>query len=259
MESEQFRAWSTGNALHHGSGVPLVLYHGTEAVFDRYQMHFSHSATGAAFNGAGIYFTSDAAEARCYGSLLKAAVVHMRKPAVLFGEEPESTLEMCERLGITSLRPRGSRATIGNIGAALREVSVQLVGVHKVPGHRPDFYNVHGTYRGELYSVHQRVLSEVADEAAQRRLLAVRILHFRHGLPDPSSLGPLGIAFSPFELSSALKDAGYDGVVALPAFPLKAPEYVAFSTDQIWDLGYIDQPVDEPEQEGELECEGMRP
>ncbi|MGX9960557.1 ADP-ribosyltransferase-containing protein [Xanthomonas euvesicatoria] len=258
--SVEFREWLAGSQLTNDDGSPIVVYHGTDELFDDYRLDLSRSATGVAFNGAGIYFCRDPNEARLYGKHLRAAVLSLRKPAALFTEQREGTLQLCSRLGITSLRPRGVDASIGAIGETLQEVSSRLTDVHAVPAvHQPGFYHVHGTYGGKLWSVHQRVISEVADEDLQRRVLALRVLREQLGMPDPDSLGHLGQAFDPFLLTSELKAAGYDGVIAEPAFPLRSLEYIAFSAEQVWDLGYIPTPADDLDQGEEPDAASFRP
>lgn len=76
-----FGDWKTGkncSKVVDNDGIPLIVYHGTNAQFDEFKSEFM-GQTGTAL-GQGFYFTSNKEEAGGFGTNVNAFYLNIRKP-----------------------------------------------------------------------------------------------------------------------------------------------------------------------------------
>jgi hypothetical protein len=76
-DTDAFRRWFAGSKVVDSRGRPLVVYHGTAAVFDTFESSQHGTVTDAGTLGSGFYFTSlrDAAESYAVAAAEKSGGV----------------------------------------------------------------------------------------------------------------------------------------------------------------------------------------
>lgn len=96
-----FGNWESGancSKVVDENNQPLVVYHGTENVFDEFKSEFM-GKTGTAL-GQGFYFTSNQDEAAGFGNIVKAFYLNIRKPLSLDGLtiKPKEVMKLLDEI-----------------------------------------------------------------------------------------------------------------------------------------------------------------
>lgn len=89
-KTPEFRRWFGDSKVVDADGKPLVVYHGTDADFDTFDLAKAGSGTDTGMFGTGFYFTPDQSEANRYPRGRNAATLpvylSLKNPLVIRGE-----------------------------------------------------------------------------------------------------------------------------------------------------------------------------
>lgn len=79
--NDNFWKWFGDSKVVDDKGNPLVVYHGTDKILDRFDFKMIGSNTGNfGHYGYGIYFSDDLREAKTYGKIIYKCYLNIRKP-----------------------------------------------------------------------------------------------------------------------------------------------------------------------------------
>lgn len=81
ITSNEFKSWFNGSKIVDDSGQPLIVYHGTNNKFDKFQLDRIGSNSGNFGHfGQGIYFSYEYNEAKTYGKNIIRAYLKIKNP-----------------------------------------------------------------------------------------------------------------------------------------------------------------------------------
>lgn len=228
----EFKQWFGDSKTIDADSNPLLLYHGTDAVFSDFDRIYSGANTGThGFLGQGFYFTDKKSVANNYGSNIVSAYLKMENPATITGN-----LEYdIKALGLSNLIPKDSDNTFGEILTATEAVRAGIGEIYNSQGIRDWFTNVSAEFNGKDYILRSLTAAEIADSQYVRERLVNHILYQEYAIPNINNMGSIGNAVSPGILTEALKVNGFDGIIAdgSDIMGIGSKEYVAFNPTQI--------------------------
>jgi hypothetical protein len=235
VDPDELESWFGNSKITQADGKPLLVFHGTDADFKKFDLGIAGQNTGSGgFLGQGIYFTDRKQSAQQYGSKLKMAYLRMENPALLSGDMEQNV----RQLGLERLYPKGCAATFGEILAA-RDAIRSGISEHRIgrsQGMREWLNDFDVDYAGVIYTIRSVSNMELQDgDEFVRDRLVNRILWELHGLPDIDNLGSIGNAVDPQALTQTLRENGFDGVIGegTNITDVGAMEYAVFDPNQI--------------------------
>lgn len=80
-----FKRWFEGSKVVDAGGKPLVVYHGTNAEFNAFDLGKAGSNNDTGMWGTGFYFSPSQKMSRGYGIRLKALYISLKNPLVVKG------------------------------------------------------------------------------------------------------------------------------------------------------------------------------
>jgi len=242
-ERADFHSWFSRSVVRTTEGRPLLVYHGTDADFSKFDLSRSGEGSGSqGWLGHGIYFTDRVSSAAFYGSKIKTAYLNMSNPAVFTSDLIADIL----KLGLSNLRMKGCQFTFGEVIATRTQIkeAIQGASMDRWPGSNEGFTNFEIEYGGQSFVLRNISSLELSEgEAFLEKLFVRKILREHFEMPDIEGHGSIGRMIDPIMLSDALKKNGYDGIIANGTnfFDFNAKEYVVFDSEQI-------HVVDDPDQ-----------
>ena len=226
LSPQELADWFGSSQAVDTLGQPLVLYHGTDAQFDRFEASYiGHSQEGKLFAGRGFYFSNDKMDASAYGANVLS--VHLRMQKTLDLRNKGEFLR-----AFADLIPRDQVKTLAQLAHDYREAKTALKiddVMVKEESHRPGFYDVQWKIAGEWQSSWPRTPSslELSDDMTGRRYAE------RHALPPNPEVFLNTSAFSYADITKAVLDNGYDSAINDGSIGVRGDEYVVFAADQI--------------------------
>lgn len=215
--------------LMGSDGSPLILYHGTDREFDKFDSSLIGANTGSGFVGRGFYFTDSERSAKNYGERIMTVHLRMKNPAQITGNVEHDI----KSLGLLELSPRRSDYTFREIFEMKDKIAAEMGKIELSP--RDLVIDAYADYDGRTYAI--RGLNEhgAKNDEYVRSCIVEQILYAKYGMPNPGNLGSLGNAISPALLTQQLIENGYDGIIAdgTDLLALGTKEYVVFRAEQI--------------------------
>lgn len=222
--SDAFREWFGDSKVVDENGDPLVVYHGTDADFEAFDVGMiGSSQEGRLFNGRGFYFSDVGRDAKSYGGNVVKAYLRIENPA-----DFRSKATILDVMGNTV--PKGQEKTVSEMRADYERAQSSLnIEEVLVEEERPGFFRVQWKSDGEWQIPSYRGLVSMLDmEGDPSGMKFAR----RNALPaNPERLTLSD--FSAAQITEAVKAGGYDGVIAPGSIGTSGDEYVAFSPTQI--------------------------
>lgn len=86
LESKRFEKWFNGSKIVCAAGIPLVVYHGTDAQFSAFDQDKAWRSGG---DDAGFYFTPNAALAKQHGANVLECYLSVKNPKYVDQDEIE--------------------------------------------------------------------------------------------------------------------------------------------------------------------------
>jgi len=85
IDTPAFKAWFGESKVVDTGGKPLVVYHGTDSVFDVFDITKAGSNNDTGMWGTGFYFSPDKKMSRAYGGNLKHVYLSLQNPLIVHG------------------------------------------------------------------------------------------------------------------------------------------------------------------------------
>lgn len=225
------------------NGEPRVVYHGTDHTFDGFDVSLAGQNTeNTGFYGAGIYMTTSAADAYQYGKNVGHYFLDAKK--MLDVNNFEQT-ELASNLYLNNIAPEldlPANYSLSDYLAEQKEVAAMFT-ISTSEGRLQGTYDV-DMYIGDTYVDSTRNVSESSLEAYRandfeemRNQLASKAITQKYNTNNSYSTLSTQYLLRDFgagEVSQAVKDLGYDGIIGSGTNATdKGDEIVVFNASQV--------------------------
>ena len=102
MNKQMFKKWFGKSKIIDQNNIPLILYHGTENDFDKFdEAKIGSSSGNNGFLGKGFYFTKDLWRGQAYGNVIYAVYLRIENPFILNGKLDKDTVDIINKVSDT--------------------------------------------------------------------------------------------------------------------------------------------------------------
>lgn len=223
-DTPEFKAWFGESKTIDANAKPFVFYHGTHADFTEFsESRIGEAQEGKLFAGRGFYFADNPRDAAAYGTKIMAVYLKMDNPLDLRNKD-------AFLVAFSNFVPRGQNKTLGELHSDYETArqTIKIENVH-VSEERPGFFDVQWKINGEWFSNWPSSASslELSEDPTGWKYAT------RRALPVSPDQFLTSSAFSCTDISAAIRNNGFDGVINHGSIGHIGDEYVVLSPTQI--------------------------